>query len=199
MALTRSLLKGMGLSDEQVSSIIEAHTDTVEGLKAERDKFKTEAAELAEVKKQYDDLKGGDWKQRYEKEHKAFEDYKAEVTGKEALAKVKAAYKKLLTDNHVGEKHIDAILRVTDFSKMKLDADGKLENEAAAVESIKNEWGGFITSTVTKGANVETPPASTNKTMSRADIYAKDDHGRYKLDATQRQEQLAKIIQAEQS
>ena len=34
MALTRKLLKGMGLTDEQVDTIIEAHTDTVDGLKA---------------------------------------------------------------------------------------------------------------------------------------------------------------------
>lgn len=32
MALTRKLLKGMGLTDEQVDTIIEAHTDTVDGL-----------------------------------------------------------------------------------------------------------------------------------------------------------------------
>ena len=32
MALTRKLLKGMGLTDEQVDTIIEAHADTVDGL-----------------------------------------------------------------------------------------------------------------------------------------------------------------------
>ena len=34
MALTRKLLEGMGLTDEQVDTIIEAHTDTVDGLKS---------------------------------------------------------------------------------------------------------------------------------------------------------------------
>ena len=43
MALTRKLLKGMGLTDEQVDTIIEAHTDTVDGLKAEVAKYKTDA------------------------------------------------------------------------------------------------------------------------------------------------------------
>lgn len=33
MAVTRKLLKGMGLTDEQLDTIIEAHTDTVDGLK----------------------------------------------------------------------------------------------------------------------------------------------------------------------
>lgn len=39
MALTRKLLKGMGLTDEQVDTIIEAHTDTVDGLKADIGKY----------------------------------------------------------------------------------------------------------------------------------------------------------------
>ena len=35
MALTRKALKAMGLTDEQVDSIIEMHTDTVDGWKAD--------------------------------------------------------------------------------------------------------------------------------------------------------------------
>ena len=33
MAVTRKFLKGMGLTDEQVDTIIEAHSETVDGLK----------------------------------------------------------------------------------------------------------------------------------------------------------------------
>ena len=49
MALTRKLLKGMGLTDEQVDTIIEAHTDTVDGLKADVSKYKTDAEKLSDV------------------------------------------------------------------------------------------------------------------------------------------------------
>ncbi len=35
MSLTRKILKGMGLTEEQVDSIIDMHTETVNGLKAE--------------------------------------------------------------------------------------------------------------------------------------------------------------------
>ena len=56
MALTRGLLKGMGLTDEQIGSIIEAHTETVEGLKTERDRYKTEAEKLPAVQKELDGL-----------------------------------------------------------------------------------------------------------------------------------------------
>ena len=173
MALTRSLLKGMGLTDEQVSSIIEAHTDTVDGLKAERDRYKAEAEKLPEVQKQLDALKGGeDWKAKYEAESKAFSDYKKDQADRETLGKVKDAYRQLLLNCNVGEKHIDSILRVTDFSKMKLDADGKFTEQDKIVEGIKADWGGFITSEQVKGANVNTPPANNTSafdTMSLAD------------------------------
>lgn len=199
MALTRNQLKGMGLTEEQVGAVIEAHIETVEALKAERDKYKAEADKLPDVQKQLDTLKSEDWKAKYENEHKAFADYKTDIASKETLGKVKAAYKQLLLDNNVGEKHIDSILKVTDFSAMKLGEDGKLTDAARLAESAKNDWSGFITTTETKGANVDTPPAGGKMGMTREQIYAKDDHGRYKLDATARQEQLAKIMQAEQS
>lgn len=37
MSVTRKLLKGMGLTEEQADTIIEAHTDTVEKLKQDTD------------------------------------------------------------------------------------------------------------------------------------------------------------------
>ena len=39
MALTRKLLKGMGLTEEQVDTIIEAHSETVEGLKKQAETY----------------------------------------------------------------------------------------------------------------------------------------------------------------
>lgn len=164
MALTRNMLKGMGLTDEQVGAIIEEHVNTVEGLKADRDKYKENAAKVAgledRIKELESDTSGDEWKEKYDKEHEAFEKYKTGVEDEKKASAVKAAYKKLLLDNKVGEKHIDSILRVTDIGDMKLDKDGNLENADKLVESIKSDWAGFITNTETKGAPVETPPAT---------------------------------------
>lgn len=198
MALSRSYLKSMGLSDEQVNSIIEAHSETVEGLKAERDKYKADADKLPEVQKQLDALTGEDWKGKFERERKDFADYKADVANKERLGKVKAAYRQVLEGIKVGKDHIDSIMEVTDFSKMKLGDDGKLDDADNLTENAKKRWSGFITTQVTKGANVATPPSSNMKSMTREEIYARDEHGRYKLDATARQEQLAKLLASEE-
>lgn len=173
MALTRAMLKGMQLTEEQVSAIIEEHSNTVQGLKDEIKKYKEDAEKLPEVQKELDKLKEGDgnnWEKKYNDEHKAFEDYKKEVADKEATAKVRSAYRKLLVENGVGEKHIDAVLRVTDFSNVKIDKEGKLENADKLTESIKSEWAGFITTTGTRGAPVDNPPGGGKATMTKDEI-----------------------------
>ena len=71
MALTRKSLKAMGLTDEQVDSIIEMHTDTVDGLKEQVNTYKADAEKLPNVQKELDDLKAmgdGGYKEKYEKE-----------------------------------------------------------------------------------------------------------------------------------
>ena len=57
MSITRKFLKGMGLTDEQVDTIIEAHTETVDGLKADVDKYREDAIKLPDVQKELNDLK----------------------------------------------------------------------------------------------------------------------------------------------
>lgn len=173
MALTRAMLKGMQLTEEQVSAIIEEHSNAVQGLKDEIKKYKADAEKLPEVQKELDKLKEGDgnnWEKKYNDEHNAFENYKKEVAGREAIAKVRSAYRKLLVENGVGEKHVDAILRVTDFSNIKIDKEGKLENADKLAESIKSEWAGFITTTGTKGAQVSNPPGGSKTTMTKDEI-----------------------------
>ena len=174
MALTRSMLKGMGLTDEQVGAIIEEHVSTVDGLKAERDKYKAQAEKLPEVEKKLQELESstGDWEGKYKTEHEAFEKYKTEIEGKEKSERLKDAYKKLLGEAKIGEKHIASILRVTDFSGMKLDKDGNLVDADKLIESIKSEWSDFVTSSSTKGAGVETPPAGGGSTKTKEEIMA---------------------------
>ena len=100
-----------------------------------------------------------------------------DVADKETAAKVKSAYKKLLSECKVGDKHIDSILRVTDFSGIKLTDDGSLDGVDALKEKINSDWSGFISTSGTKGADVETPPGDGNpdskKTGRAAEIAAK--------------------------
>ena len=192
MAMPRNMLKGMGLTEEQISAIVEANADSLEALKNERDRYKEAAEKYESTKRELDDIKSKNesWKEKYEAEHQAFGDYKQSVADKERTANIKDAYRKLLISQNVGEKHIDSILRVTDFQNMKLGEDGKLADEAKLVESIKNDWSGFISTVSTKGMNVDKPPITEHAKLTKEDIYKKDDHGRYLMSTSERQKAL---------
>lgn len=203
MALGRKFLKAMGIEDEKIDQIIEAHTETVNALKDERDTFKADAEKLPGVQKELDDLKkNGDknpWKVKYDAIKEEFDDYKAEQTKAANAAKVKDAYTELLKGAGVAEKRIAAILKVTDLDNVKLDDDGKIENAKELTKSIKTEWADFITASEKQGVGGENPPAGNpGSVKTREEIYKKDEHGRFLLDATQRQAELGKLIAVEQ-
>lgn len=179
MALTRKLLQGMGLTEEQIETIITEHTTVTTVLKDKIDTLQKDSDALATTKKELEDLKkdisDNDWKGKYEKEHTDFDTYKKDVESKEAVGKIKSAYKKLLNECKVGDKHIDAVLKVTDFSNMKVGEDGNLENADKLKEAIATEWSGFITTTKKEpSGNPETPPGGDGSgNVSRAGQLAK--------------------------
>ena len=162
MALSRKLLKGMGLTDEQVETIIEAHTETVDGLKKDIEKYKGDAEKLPGVQKKLNDLEAagdGGYKEKYEKEHEAFENFKNEQTAKETKKAKENAYRELLKAAGVSEKRIPAIIKVTDLNSVVLEGD-TFKDAAKLTESIKTDWADFIESSNTSGAQTDTPPAS---------------------------------------
>lgn len=211
MALSRKYLQGMGLTEEQVNAIIEANEETINGLKDEIDKYKTasekSSKDLAKVQKELDTMKDeaengkSPYKVKYEalkeemgKLQKQYDDYKADVDAKETKLKKSDAYRKLLKETGVSEKRIDAVLRVTDIDSLEFDEEGKLKNHDELVKSIKSEWSDFIATESTQGVATSTPPANNGgKKMTRADIYKKDEHGRYVLSTAERQKALMDI------
>lgn len=166
------MLKGMSLTDEQIDTIIEAHSETVDALKDERDKFKADAEKLASVQKELDELKatGGDYEKKYAELKKEYDEYKA---GQDAIAEKTAketAYKEMLKSAGVSEKRIASIMRVTNLADIKLDKDGKLKDHDKLVESVKSEWSDFIDTKRTEGADTKTPPESGGGKMTKDDI-----------------------------
>lgn len=200
MAFTRKMLKAMGIEDEKIDEIIEAHREVTDALKEDRDKYKVDAEKLADVQKELDSLKkateGTDsYKERYEKEHKDFEDYKASIKAEQTKAAKADAYKALLKDAKISNDWIDDIVKFTDMDDIKLDDDGKIADADKHKENIKSKYAKYIVSESTRGANTENPPTNvgTNK-MTRAEIFKKDEHGRYLLSAQERQKAIAESL-----
>ena len=194
MAVTRKFLKGMGLTDEQVDTIIEAHTETVDGLKDKLSKAEADAAKLTDVQKELDGLKaGGDYKARYEKEHKDFEDYKAGVTAKEARAAKEAAARAYFTGKGITGANLEIAVRGASAEIDAAELDGeKFKDTKALDELVGGTFKGLVVTTGTAGAN--TPHPNTNAgggKMTRAEIYKKDDKGHYVLSTAERQKALA--------
>jgi hypothetical protein len=182
MSLTRKMLKAMGIEEEKIDQIIEAHTETVEGFKDKLNDYKDKAEKYDGVKKELDDLKDGDndWQKKYEKEHSDFEAYKTDITAKETKRTKEHAYRELLRGAGVSEKRLDAILKVTNLDSVELDKDGKIKDADKHTETVKTEWADFVETTSTQGADTATPPANSGQqTMTKKDIMnIKDDKER---------------------
>ena len=182
MSITRSKLKAMGLTEEQVETIIEDHLETVNPLKEKGKKADELEQKLTDVQKELDDLKntnGDDYKSKYEKEHADFDEYKKTVANEKATAEKRSLYRELLRECGVDAKRIDSVMKVADIEAAKVK-DGKIENVEDLTKSIKAEWSDFIATDSTRGANVQTPPQGKGSTkMTREEIFRKDEHGKY--------------------
>lgn len=176
MALTRKMLKAMGIDDEKIDQIIEAHTETVDALKDERDKFREDAEKLPDVQKKLDaalKANSGDesFESKYNKLNEDFEKYKSEVSAKETRSAKEKAYRELLNEISVLGQSIDNIMKVTNLDNIKLDKDGNIVDRETVKKSAQSEWAGFITTNGEKNAAPETPPTNGGKTpMTRDDI-----------------------------
>ena len=93
MSVTKVMLRGYGLSDEQVQAIIDGHMESVTGLQAEVEKYKAECEtaekNLAKVQKELNtfketaekDAEKNPYKEKYEAVKAESDAFKKEVDG----------------------------------------------------------------------------------------------------------------------
>lgn len=199
MALTRKFLNALGIEEAKIEQIIEAHTETVDALKEERDKYKADADKLPGVTKERDDYKTvadkadkDPYKVKYDALKEEYDNYKTDQQKREKTAKVNDAVRAVLKEIGVADKRIDAVMRVTDTGELELDENGKIVTEKELKKQLKDEWADFIVTRREQGANVANPPENNGGSkLTKAEIYAKDEHGRYKLSTAERQKAIA--------
>ena len=163
MSLTRKMLKAMGIEEEKIDQIIEAHSETVDSLKADRDSYKEDAEKLKDVQKELDDLKAkGDdgWKEKHDRLKAEFDQYKNDVQAKETKAAKEAAYRAILKDANLSEKGIEKAVKYAEWDKIELGEDGKLKGANDHIKAAREEWAEYVTTTTTTGAKTSTPPAN---------------------------------------
>ena len=191
MAFTRATIRnlakesGVELPKELEDALVSEHLTArdayaEEQVKAELAKQPTEKAGNVKDSEEYKTLK------------KSFDDYKAEVAAKETKAAKEAAYRAILKDANLSDKGIEKAIKYAEWDKIELEADGKLKGASDHIKAAKEEWAEYVTTTTTTGAKTSTPPANSGGAkLTKAEIYARDEHGRYKLSTAERQKALA--------
>ena len=184
------------IPSEAVAKLAQAVSSSVgrEFVEKERYSKKLEEIEALKTEKQTAEdsaTTAEKWKTKYHALKDDFETYKGEQTKKETRSVKEKAYRDLLKQAGVSEKRLDAVLRVSDVDGVELDENGAIKDADKLTTSIKSEWADFIQTTTTQGASTATPPANGGgAAMTKADLYKKDEHGRYVMSASERQKAL---------
>lgn len=194
MAFTRQTIRnlakesGVEIPKEFEDALVAEHLTArnayaEEQVKAELEKQPAAKAENVKDSEEYKALKAD------------FDKYKAEVTEKETKAAKEAAYRAILKDANLSEKGIEKAVKYAEWDKIELGADGKLKGANDHIKAARDEWAEYVTTTTTTGAKTSTPPANTGGSkLTKAEIYAKDEYGRYKLSASERQKAIAETL-----
>ena len=175
MALTRKSLKAMGLTDEQVDSIIEMHSETVDGLKEQVKTYKADAEKLPNVQKELDELKAagdGGWEEKAKDFEKKYNDLVAENKNKETKAAKESAAKAFFESKGITGNSLEIAMRGSSAEIAALDLDGEKIKDSSALDALVNgTFKALVSTTTTKGANIPNPPVTTpNKAYSADDI-----------------------------
>lgn len=181
---------------EAIGKLVKAISTAVGNEFVEKTRYKAKLEEIDTLKSEKQTAEDSattaeKWKTKYQALKDDFEGYKNEQTKKEDRSVKEKAYRELLRQAGVSEKRIGAVLRVSDVDGVELDENGAIKGADKLTASIRSEWADFIQTTATQGAKTATPPANSDKTFNREDIYKKDDRGRYVLSTAERQKALA--------
>ena len=171
MALTRNYLKSMGLTDEQVSAIIENHTDSIDGLKAELATARAAAETVEALTKERDELKdklskAGD----AAKVQAEFDAYRQQVeTEKANAAKSEAVRKALKASGVQREEFLDLLMGKVELDKVEMDGDA-VKDEASFVAPFKASYAGCFASESEQGTKLQNPPSGGGTRMTKEQI-----------------------------
>ncbi len=172
MSLSRKSLKAMGLTDEQIESVVEMHSETVTGLKeklevAEKSNQSTEKikSDYEKAKQELEELKktaaeNAKYKESYEALKGEYDGYKADVETKTAKEAADKAFTKWLRDSGYSEKGAAKIVKYGGY-KPEFNKDGSIKNAEKFAESIEAEWSEYKGQTKVESARAETPPTNT--------------------------------------
>ena len=181
--LTRKLCKALGLTDEQTESIIEAHVEVTDKLKADVEALKATSTDVEKLKSDYQSAK--EQLKEYEKlktdneKLKAdFESYKSTAESERKKAAQNSSYKKWLMQQGHSADSADKIIRI-DSRRPKFNEENQVDDsDGAFAKEINADWHVEPNKKWSEGANTPNPPANNGSGagISRARQLAQEYH-----------------------
>jgi len=185
---------GDACTDEIENRIMALHRGVVDPMLDDIAGLKAKAEMLEAVTKERDELKaGGDFKKKYEDEHAALENFKKAVAAKETRAAKEKAVRAYLESKSITGGNLDIAIRGMNAEIDAAELDGeKIKDTKALDELIGGTFKGLVVTSTVTGTQTATPPANGGGgKLTKADIFKRDDKGRYVMSTAERQKALA--------
>lgn len=175
MSLTHKALSAMGIEPEKIEQILEMHRETLDSIKADKDKavkdaeeLKAQAERVTDLEKQVSKLK--EVSEKYTSLKDEYDKYKTDIKAKETKAAKTKAYRDMLKEIGVSEKYFDDVIRIADIDSIELDEQGAIKDVEGLKATAKDKWKPYIFTEATKGASTPTPPSNTGGGKTKEDI-----------------------------
>lgn len=130
---------GEACTEEIENRLVALHLGVVDPLKDDLAKYKADAEKLPSVQKQLDDLKAagdGGYKEKYEKEHSAFEAFKTDITAKESKAAKEKAVRAYFESKNITGANLDLAMRGCGEEMAALELDGEKIKDTKALDAL---------------------------------------------------------------
>lgn len=130
---------GDAYTEEIENRLVALHLGVVDPLKDDLTKYKADAEKLPSVQKQLDDLKAagdGGYKEKYEKEHSAFEAFKTDITEKESKAAKEKAVRAYFESKNITGANLDLAMRGCGEEMAALELDGEKIKDTKSLDAL---------------------------------------------------------------
>ena len=130
---------GEACTEEIENRLVALHLGVVDPLKDDLTKYKADAEKLPGVQKQLDDLKAagdGGYKEKYEKEHSAFEAFKTDITEKESKAAKEKAVRAYFESKNITGANLDLAMRGCGEEMAALELDGEKIKDTKSLDAL---------------------------------------------------------------
>lgn len=126
--------------------------------------------------------------EEYKKLRQEFDDYRAEVSGREAKAAKERAARAFFEGKGITGKSLDIAIRGCDAEIDALELeDGKIKDDSALDALVKDTYSGLVSTIVTRGAQTANPPANNGVAKTKEQIMGIKD-------AAERQREIAQNL-----